>query len=134
MEKVFVYGTLKPGFKYYPIYCQGKTLAEVKCWTKGKLFALPFGYPAMTQGKEIVYGYLLSFASINDVLNLDRLEGYTGKINSPLNEYDRFKIIVYDMANLPLDEAWAYFMTEKRVHDLNGIHLPSGWWNSDRNE
>lgn len=128
MEKVFVYGTLKPGYKYYPMYCQGKTVAEVKCWIKAKLFTLPVGYPAIIVGEEKVYGYLLSFASVDDLYNLDRLEGYTGNPNSPLNEYDRYKIKVYGMDNSFLDEAWAYFMTEKRVQQLRGVHLPSGLW------
>lgn len=130
MLKVFVYGTLKPQEKYYSRYCQGKTLHEVYGWTKGKLFNLPLGYPAMTSGDDRVYGYLLSFASEQELIHLDELEGYTGISNSPLNEYDRLKITVYNPDNLPLDEAWAYFMTEKKVKQLNGIYLPSGWWNA----
>ena len=128
MLQVFVYGTLKPREKYYPIYCQGKTVAEVRCWTRGKLFALPIGYPAMILGNDKVFGYLLSFASKNELANLDELEGYSGEVNSPSNEYDRFRITVYDDNNTPVDQAWAYFMTEKRVQQLNGVYLPSGWW------
>lgn len=128
MIKVFVYGTLKPNGKYYPIYCQGKTLKETKCWAKGKLFDLPLGYPAMTQGDNRVFGYLLSFTSDYDLDNLDKLEGYSGIPNSPLNEYDRLSIIVYDEDNKPLDEAWAYIMTEEKVKALNGVYLPSGEW------
>lgn len=134
MVKVFVYGTLKPDGKYYQIYCRGKTLQEVKCWTIGRLYGLPLGYPAMIQ--EIlddrtdhrVYGYLLTFASLKDLDNLDKLEGYSGIPNSPLNEYDRAKIIVYDEANQAIDGVWTYFMTQKKVNLLNGVYLPSGQW------
>jgi gamma-glutamylcyclotransferase (GGCT)/AIG2-like uncharacterized protein YtfP len=129
MIKVFVYGTLKPGGKYYKIYCEGKIVQEVKCWVKGRLFALPLGYPAMTKGDNQVFGYLLTFALVKDLANLDKLEGYSGIPNSPLNEYDREEIVVYDEANCPLGEAWTYFMTEEKVKTLNGVFLPSGWWN-----
>ncbi|BAQ65698.1 gamma-glutamylcyclotransferase [Geminocystis sp. NIES-3709] len=129
MIRVFVYGTLKPGGKYYKIYCQGKTLREIECWTKGKLFALSVGYPAMVKGEDQVFGYLLSFASFKDVENLDKLEGYSGIPYSPSNEYDRVKIMVYDEANQPIEDAWAYFMTEQKVKTLNGVYLPSGQWN-----
>ncbi|MBL1208639.1 gamma-glutamylcyclotransferase [Geminocystis sp. GBBB08] len=130
MLKVFVYGTLKPNGKYYQMYCQGKTLQETKCWAKGRLFALPMGYPAIIEGDNQVFGYLLSFASVKDLENLDELEGYVGK-NSPFNEYHRQKIMVYNDANYPLDEAWTYFMTEEKVKVLKGIFLPSGWWDEE---
>lgn len=127
--KVFVYGTLKPGGKYYKIFCEGKTIEEQECWAKGRLFALPIGYPAMIAGNDQVYGYLLSFASFKDLENLDKLEGYSGIPNSPLNEYDRAKIVVYDKANQVIDEVWSYFMTEEKVKILNGVYLPCGVWN-----
>ena len=127
MLKVFVYGTLKPKEKYYSLYCQGKTISEFYCWTKGKLFSLPLGYPAMIPGDDRVYGYLLSFASEKELINLDYLEGYI-EPNSSLNEYHRLKIKVHNPNNSTIDEAWAYFMKENKVQELNGIYIPSGWW------
>jgi len=88
MIKVFVYGTLKPRGKYYQIYCQGKTFKEIKCWAKGRLFNLPLGYPAMSKGDHKVFGYLLYFTFLKDLKNLDKLEGYSGISNAPLNEYE----------------------------------------------
>lgn len=134
MIKVFVYGTLKPDGKYYQIYCRGKTLQEIKSWTIGRLYALPFGYPAMIRETpndrtdDRVYGYLFTFPSQKDLENLDSLEGYSGIPNSPLNEYDRTKIIVYDQANQAIDDVWTYFMTREKVKALNGVYLPSGQW------
>ena len=128
MIDVFVYGTLKPGGKYYQIYCLGKTLREIKSWAKGELYDLPLGYPAMTEGENKVYGYLLSFASHRELDNLDRLEGYTGINNSPLNEYDRRKIMVYDENNQPLNEAWCYLMDREKINQLNGVALTLGYW------
>jgi gamma-glutamylcyclotransferase (GGCT)/AIG2-like uncharacterized protein YtfP len=132
MIKVFVYGTLKPDGKYYPIHCLGKTFQEIKCWTMGRLYALPLGYPAMILGTsgsdDRVYGYLLSFASEKDLANLDKLEGYSGISNSTLNEYERTKIIVYNEANQAIEGVWTYFMTPEKVKALKGVYLPCGQW------
>jgi gamma-glutamylcyclotransferase (GGCT)/AIG2-like uncharacterized protein YtfP len=75
-----------------------------------------------------VYGYLLTFASPKDLDNLDELEGYSGISHSPLNEYDRAKIIVYDQANQAIDKVWTYFMTPEKVKSLKGVYLPCGQW------
>ena len=133
MLKVFVYGTLKPQEANYQDYCQGKTIAEKKCWTRGKLFALSLGYPGMTYGEDKVYGYLLTFASESELIHLDSLEGYTGVKDSPENRYDRSMVKVYDQDNSPFDRAWAYFMTERTIKDANGIYLPSGNWTDNQN-
>ncbi len=126
--KVFVYGTLKPNGKYYPSYCQGKTIKEEKCWTNGKLYALSLGYPAMIEGNEQVYGFLLTFASVKELNNLDKLEGYSESRNTSKNEYERKRVLVYDQFNEPLAMAWAYLMTLEKVNNLQGIYLPSGCW------
>ena len=129
MFKVFVYGTLKPEEKNYPRYCQGKTIAEKPCWTKGELFALSVGYPAMTKGDDRVYGYLLTFASDAELINLDFLEGYTGIANSQKNKYDRLWITVYDRDDdSVVDECWAYFKTPSQIDRLNHQYLPNGHW------
>jgi gamma-glutamylcyclotransferase (GGCT)/AIG2-like uncharacterized protein YtfP len=126
--KVFVYGTLKPNGKYYPIYCQGKTIKEQKCTALGKLFALPCGYPAMVMGNEQIWGFLLIFADVKELANLDKLEGYSGYDNASNNEYERREILVYDENNLPLDTAWVYFMSKEKVNALKGNYLVNGYW------
>ena len=126
--KVFVYGTLKPDGKYYPLYCQAKTIEEQKAWTKGKLFDLCLGYPAMIEGDDRVYGFLLTFASPAELSNLDKLEGYSGIEFSPHNEYERKKVLIYDHFDRPLAYAWVYFMTESKVKKLGAVYLSSGYW------
>jgi gamma-glutamylcyclotransferase (GGCT)/AIG2-like uncharacterized protein YtfP len=126
--RVFVYGTLKPNGQYYPLYCQGKTSKEQKGWTRGKLFALSVGYPAMIEGNDQVYGFLLTFTCLGELDNLDQLEGYVKGRNPSENEYQRKQVIVYDELNQPLNNAWAYFMTLEKVKSLAGVYLPSGWW------
>ncbi len=132
MLPVFVYGTLKPGGVYYRVYCEGRTTAEHKSWTRGKLYHLPFGYPAMTreEGEEgRVYGYLLYFANGEGQLRkLDHLEGYTGMKNSPLNEYEREEVMAYDEEMQEWRLAWCYVMKREKILSLGGVFIPSGWW------
>jgi gamma-glutamylcyclotransferase (GGCT)/AIG2-like uncharacterized protein YtfP len=126
--KVFVYGTLKPGESNYQYYCDGKSIAEIKAYTFGNLYNLSLGYPAMTEGKNKVLGYLLSFSSAEILKSLDRLEGYREGKPNELNEYYRQEINVYDLSGKSLGVAWSYFMSETKIRQFNGVFLESGWW------
>ena len=55
--RVFVYGTLKPGEANYEFYCGSEVVETKKAWTRGELYTLPQGYPAMTTGNDKVYGF-----------------------------------------------------------------------------
>ncbi len=133
MLKVFVYGTLKPGEKYYQIYCQGKVVNAVKVWTKGVLYDLPLGYPAMTRGEGKVQGFLLTFTNNLVLSELDFLEGYDPLRLPEFNDYQRCKIMVYDFEDQPLEEVWGYLMTWEKVQSLGGVLIPSGWWTGNVN-
>lgn len=131
--RIFVYGTLKPGEKYFRPYCDGKIVAAEYAYILGQLFALPFGYPAAISGSDRIGGYLLTFADEAVLSALDELEGYDPNGPADANEYRRDRISVYRFSGGVLAEAWAYFMTASRVHSVGGILLPSGWWQrSDR--
>ncbi len=126
--QVFVYGTLKPGEANYQEYCAGKVVAAQRATTLGKLFALPIGYPAMTNGQELIHGYLLSFAHPGILAALDELEDYDPTRPISENLYHRQQMEVYNLLGLSLDWAWVYLMHPQRVNQLGGIHLPDGWW------
>lgn len=126
--RVFVYGTLKPGEINYQRYCAGKVSQEQPAIAQGQLFALPMGYPAMVVGNGWVSGFLLSFPDSAILRVLDELEDYVPGRSPELNEYQRQLIEVFDPEMRSLGQAWAYFMTLKRVHQLQGRFLPSGVW------
>jgi gamma-glutamylcyclotransferase (GGCT)/AIG2-like uncharacterized protein YtfP len=132
--KVFVYGTLKPGEKNYHPYCASQVIETKKAYTWGQLYHLPLGYPAMTTGKSKVMGFLLTFSNEEILESLDELEDYSSQRSPQDNEYERQKILVYDLTEEPLGEAWSYVMTLKKVEQLKGVLVPSGWWsiNSDQ--
>ena len=128
--KVFVYGTLKPGEANYQYYCEGKVKTQIPAYTFGDLYALPYGYPAMTEGKNRVRGVLLEFSDSEVLSSLDRLEDYQEQRASELNEYYRSLTQVYSLDGRPITKAWAYYMKSDRVRQYGGIEVVSGSWSA----
>ncbi|WNZ22992.1 gamma-glutamylcyclotransferase [Leptolyngbya sp. NK1-12] len=128
--KVFVYGTLKPGEINYDHYCQGRVLHAQAAIMIGQLYDLPFGYPAMTVGNSLVYGFLLSFADPAILTHLDQLEEYDPNRPTEQNEYVRVAAEVFDLNHRSLGQAWVYQMDKTLVNKLGGILLPQGRWGS----
>lgn len=135
MLNVFVYGTLKPREKNYAV-CAGSVVKSQPATAEGCLYALPFGYPAMTLEAGVVHGVILSFPDITMLEVLDEFERhdsiefhcYAPGQSLEQNEYDRQEIRVYGQARHPLGRAWSYIMTKEQVQQLNGIPLPDGQW------
>ena len=130
MLKVFVYGTLKPGEINYQRLCAGKVVEEKRAIAQGHLFALPFGYPAMTPGDGRVQGYVLTFTDPEVLHALDLLEGYHPQRPLEQNEYNRQLIETFNLSGEPLETAWAYLMSPDLVRSYGGIFLHSGWWSN----
>ncbi len=128
LVQVFVYGTLKPGEANYKRYCAGKVVDFKKAFVQGKLFALPMGYPAITQGDSQVYGYVLSFLNPGILDYLDVLEDYHPARQVSENLYNRKTIEVYQGEWLSLGWAWVYLMSLEQVNKLGGVLQPEGWW------
>ena len=131
---VFVYGTLKPGEANFLAYCDGKVVAQIPGYVQGDLYALPVGYPAMTERSEPylaahkVNGVLLIFSHANILTSLDRLEGYQLQRSAELNEYYRRLVVVYDANDQAIAKAWTYFMTPAKVRQYGGKRLHTGNW------
>ncbi|GAB4378187.1 MAG: gamma-glutamylcyclotransferase [Elainellaceae cyanobacterium] len=126
--RVFVYGTLQPGEQYYDTYCAGQVVAAQAAYVRGQLFDLALGYPAITEGKLLVYGVLLCFANPNILLALDELEDYDARRPAHLNEYLRVQIEAFSLNHESLGMVWVYQMLPERIQRLGGIPLPAGRW------
>lgn len=128
--RIFVYGTLRPGGYYFERICRGYALTHQPAWTRGKLYHLPMGYPAMCQGDEKVYGDLLCFNSTRLKNALDQLEGYQADRAPEFNEYNLKQINAWLPSQETLPEVWAYLMEPGKIIKLEGTHLPNGQWPS----
>jgi gamma-glutamylcyclotransferase (GGCT)/AIG2-like uncharacterized protein YtfP len=130
MLRVFVYGTLKPGQCNYLRHCGDRIIQAQAAQVQGKLFDLPLGYPAMTDGEDWVKGYLLCFQDPTILMELDELEDYSSDRNPLDNEYERRWVDIFDPHRSPLGMAWAYCMEPTKIADLGGVWLPQGYWRS----
>lgn len=127
-NRVFVYGTLKPGEENYQRYCAGKTLNEQQAIALGTLFDLPLGYPALTEGNSPIEGVVLTFAESSILKVLDELEDYQPHRSPQHNEYNREQIEVFTLDRQRLGQVWAYRMSIEQALKQGGIWLPEGKW------
>jgi len=126
--QVFVYGTLKPGEANYELCCKSEVVEAKKAWTRGELYSLPQGYPAMATGNDQVCGYLLSFNNPDVLSSLDELEDYHPQRPSKENLYNRMEVEIFDLENNSLGFAWTYFMNFMMIFQLKGTPQTDGWW------
>jgi gamma-glutamylcyclotransferase (GGCT)/AIG2-like uncharacterized protein YtfP len=125
--RIFVYGTLKPGEANFDRYCQNALKIQAAI-AYGTLYDLPLGYPAMTPGNSPVYGFLLSFAHPQILLELDELEDYRPDRPMEENEYYRKKIQTFSPSHQSLGDAWVYLMELEKAKRLGGVLLSEGLW------
>lgn len=126
---VFVYGTLKPGGRYWPEFCEGKVGEPIPAKIKGELYDLHVGYPGLRlNGGDWVHGTILTFKREEDFLRLDFLEGFEPERPVSENEYNRLKVACYAPSGQALGSFWAYEMTETTMLKLKGSRISSGIW------
>lgn len=129
--RVFVYGTLKPGERYYTEYCADHVLTAQPAIVLGELFDLPLGYPAMTLGDRPIQGVLLTFTDTAILAELDELEGFDPTRPSHENEYQREQVEVLDLDHQFLENAWIYRMSMPQVLSLSGLRHNAVCWTGD---
>ncbi|MBA2749809.1 MAG: gamma-glutamylcyclotransferase [Tatlockia sp.] len=132
MLKVFVYGTLKPGERNYPLYCT-QALEVIEAIAYGKLYDLPMGYPAAIFPESyLVWGYVLTFGDTTVLQTLDELEIYDPNQPISQNLYQRHQIEVYNPNFNSLGKAWVYGMNQQQIDAYNGVLISNGWWTSKK--
>ncbi|QEQ02106.1 gamma-glutamylcyclotransferase family protein [Thermosynechococcus sp. QKsg1] len=129
--RLFVYGTLKPGYQPHEILCRPWLSAHQPALVRGRLYHLPMGYPGLTAEEGWVQGELLIFHDPppSVLAQLDAFEGYNPNLAPEVNAYHRQEVPVYNLNHQPLGTAWAYMMSTERVRDVNGEWLLEGVWN-----
>lgn len=126
---VFVYGTLKPGGRYWPEFCEGKVGKPIPARIRGKLYDLHLGYPGLLlKDTGWVRGHVLSFNTEKDFLRLDYLEGYAPDRTYLENEYIRKRVPAYSTEGDPLGEVWAYEITDHVMERCKGTLIVDGDW------
>lgn len=126
--RVFVYGTLKPGFQNYDRYCAGRITQTVPGLIQGCLYQLALGYPGLTVGERWIRGVVLEFTDAGLLAALDDLEDYQPHRPLSENEYSREWASVFDLDYNPAGSAWVYRMTPTQVQEHHGQLLTTDEW------
>lgn len=130
-QKVFVYGTLKPGGSYWSQFCEGKVGLAIPAKIRGELYDLHVGYPGVfLRGDAWVQGYVLSFLRPADFFQLDVLEGFKPNRPNEHNEYVRVRVDCFNEDDVSLGEVWAYEMTQATFERFSATLIESGNWPS----
>ncbi|MBF2025165.1 MAG: gamma-glutamylcyclotransferase [Oscillatoriales cyanobacterium C42_A2020_001] len=133
---LFVYGTLKPGEPNHWV-CAEFVVDAYPAIAPGRLYHLPFGYPAMTlAGSDSVHGYVLTFADLAALSTLDEFEQHCPDTFRRVvpeaiyeeNQYSRQPIHVFNPKRWQVEVAWGYVMTHQQVYALRGVYVPTGNW------
>ena len=127
-NRVFVYGTLKPGFSNYQRFCAGRMAKATPAQVQGCLYQLNLGYPGLTDGDRWIQGTLLEFEVDALLAELDQLEGYVPQRSPDANEYTRELIETYDIYGQSLGSAWVYRMTPARIAHYRGRLMVGNEW------
>jgi gamma-glutamylcyclotransferase (GGCT)/AIG2-like uncharacterized protein YtfP len=128
---VFVYGTLKPGAANFDGYCGSRVVDSHRAYIYGDLYDLPrLGYPGAIHGTRRVHGFVLLFNDTEILQELDELEDYDPHRQPAENDYNRELVTTYRFDRFVGVSAWAYLMTLDRIHQLQGILVADGWWES----
>ena len=125
INKVFVYGTLMTDMhNHYLIKSFVKNLQSAK--TLGRLYDLPYGYPAMVGGQDEVLGEVIELNDVEEALKvLDRLEGYYGE-ESSRNLYNRTVQQVKTLSGRT-EQAYVYFWANPKAIDQIGTQIDYSW-------
>jgi gamma-glutamylcyclotransferase (GGCT)/AIG2-like uncharacterized protein YtfP len=126
-QSVFVYGTLKPGLRYYHVAQEAGAFRQQQAWIDGfELYHLsPENYPALRPGAGRVYGWRYQYSDIAAALvRLDRLEGL--HLSPP--EYTRIQAQCQPDGQL----AWVYIYHDPKRLERPGVsRVGSGDWQPD---
>lgn len=124
---VFVYGTLRRGQKNYPSYLAGRTLAEYRASTEGRLFFLEEAaeglYPYLCPGNGRVVGELMVIDPGRYAATLERLD----RLEDYLPGDEGTSLYLRRAAPVRLDDgtvrtAWIYYWNGPQV----GTPIPGG--------
>ncbi|MBX5436452.1 MAG: gamma-glutamylcyclotransferase [Alicyclobacillaceae bacterium] len=131
VPRVFVYGTLRVGQRYHR-WIAAAVSGVVPGTAEGRLFHLPFGYPAMIwePGAGVVHGDVLELdprRAAQALQVMDRIEGYRGPGRA--NEYERIVRPVCRADGVEvLCHLYAWPERSRRWLEANGEPVPGGDW------
>lgn len=131
-KKIFVYGSLREGFFNYEKYLSGKVSKAVSGCISGKLYHLTNkGYPAVLDGNDTIYGEIMEMNNFfEDIIPMDKMEGYLSFEDTSKNEYTRMSAKVKNMETMEYEDCYIYKYELSHTDDFksNSEYIPHGNW------
>ena len=128
---VFVYGTLKPGYRNYPVALKAGPHDVVgKATLSGfTMFGLsPEFYPGITEGDGVIEGVVLKYHDMDTALPiLDELE----ELHLDPPGYRRDVLTVHLEDGSPLDCIVYIYIRQSRLQQAGMYSIPTGVWQED---
>jgi gamma-glutamylcyclotransferase (GGCT)/AIG2-like uncharacterized protein YtfP len=93
--------------------------------TKGLLYHLPEGYPALIDGNGVVEGEIMESVGDDLLRSLDLLEDYNGERSESLYVREVRTVLTKEGEEVP---CWIYVYADARYAWENGILVPHGSW------
>ncbi len=125
---LFVYGTLRPGGRYYRKLCAARTPRALPAYVRGRLYHLAAGYPALAPGDQWVRGDILSFDDNTLLRDIDALEEYDPAGPPHANVYHRTPVDAYDADARLIATVDTYRMPMTTIERMGGVWISSGTW------
>ena len=124
--KVFVYGPLMPNFEKWSVIAD-KVENTKRGKVKAKLYQLPYGYPAIIEGDNEVYGYVLDLPDEGISTTLDQLFGFYMQGRDNFYEKKNLSVTYEDGST---GEALVYLFEGYRAEEVSnfGTYIPHGDW------
>ena len=128
----FVYGTLRPGGRYWPNIAPLVDRYEPACLFGFKLWHLPEGYPAIEEGDGRVFGDLIvaragSESKLREVM--DAIEDC--RPDDPDSLFDRIRVYAHPLRDLQRRveaELYVYALRHSEHLHAHGKRVGSGDW------
>lgn len=117
--KVFVYGTLKKGYRNH--YLLNDSTWLINAVIKGTLYSIEgVDYPAFIDDNEFLIQGEVYEVDQTVLAALDDLEGYLG-VNHPNNLYERKRVMAYNSNNEELFDVYVYVYCHPNERYLSRI-------------
>lgn len=125
MFRLFAYGLLKSGHHFFEEKLKPALVSTIEAAASGEIYYLPnHGFPAMTGGKEPVYGELLELKDDALLAETDAYEEcFPDDPESSL--YTRKEIEVLTKEGKK-EKCFAYVMTREKIVRAGGWRIESG--------
>jgi gamma-glutamylcyclotransferase (GGCT)/AIG2-like uncharacterized protein YtfP len=131
VRRFFFYGTLRRGQSNHHLV-SGAVESVVPATTAGRIYHLPAGYPALTDGDGVVHGDLVTFAAGGLRELVARLDDLEGVVEGAPEKSLYLRELRWTRTARGRARAWCYVFPAERLAGGAGELVEGGDWVKSR--